>query len=519
VLSVVLLGDTASRLHRQGVRAERRGKDVEAFSLFSQAAGLRPLEAKYRQAAARLRQRALQTMAAWESPPSDLDSEPLPEEEDGEEPAGEESPTSVEIREAERAAEPIVLTPDAGTHTFDLRGDARALWEPVARAYGITVVFDADLPGGQAVRFRLENAGFRDAARALMALTNTFLVPLNTRAAMAAADTQAKRTELEPAIAALLPIPQVMSVEEANEVGRAVQQALDIKRLSVDATRRQVYVRDTVARVLAAKALYQELSRPRAEVILDIDLVSASRTGLVNLGLTLPTSFPVSGPAGRPLNQLAAGASLFGVAIGDSAFQADWSRSHAQLVSRVRLRAIDGLAANLHVGDKFPIVNAIFSPIVITDQIRDLERRGELRPPFPSFTFEDLGLVLKVTPRVHDSREVSLTVEAEFRVLAGTSLNGLPVISSRKFSSSVRLREGQAGLVSGLAVVQSSLAASGLGPLVLAPLASRSTRDKNDNELLLTITPRLSRLPPAEQREQKSFHFGSETRNDLILYP
>jgi general secretion pathway protein D len=524
LLALALGADEAERLYRQARRAEQNDKVLEAVGLYARAAGMRPGHPKYWAGLERLRVIFAQNLAALSpgrpavaviAPGDDaavrLDSPP---------------PTAAELREAEQPAVPVRLRPGSARRSFDLRGDARSLFEQVALAYGIRVAFDPDFLPGASIRFRMDEVTFREAIRALMTLTGAFVVPLDEHSLLVAADTQQKRNELERHAAALLPIPLVMSVEEANEVGRAVQQVLDIRRLAVDANRRQVYVRDTVTRVQLASALYEELARRRAEVLIEIELVSAARSDLTNLGTTLPTTFPVFNfstfggnrpPAGAgPLVGIGGGQTLLGIRIGDAALHADWTRAHGQLLTRFQLRATDGLPATLHIGDRYPIVNAIFSPIVITDQIRDLQNQGRLINPFPSFTFEDLGLICKVTPRVHDRREISLTIEAEFRVLAGASINGLPVISTRKFSSAVRLREGQSSLVSGLAVLQQVRTRSGLAPLgsipLLGPLFSRSSWQIDQSELILSITPRLTIAPPGDQFVSRSYHTGTEAR-------
>jgi general secretion pathway protein D len=518
LLACPIQADEAGRLYQEARKAEREGRPVEAFTWYARAAGLKPAEAKYRLAIHRLQPRVIQALEAAAPRAA--------------EPAGaavtveSEEVAEGEIGPAEQLAEPVQVRPREGPRSFHLEGDARTLYEVVASAYGVAAVFDPDLNPGPRVRFRMEDASFREAIRGLMALTATFVVPLNERSFLVAADNQQKRNELEPVMAALLPIPQVMTVEEANEVGRAVQQALDIKRLSVDAARRQVYVRDHVTRVRLASALYRELSRRRGEVMIDVELVSASRSNIVNLGTTLPTSFPVFNfstfgnnqpPTGEgALVRIGGGETLLGIRIGNAGWLADWTRTHGQFLSRFQIRATDGLPASLHIGDRYPIVNAIFSPIVITEEIRDLEQQGQLRTPFPSFTFEDLGLVLKVTPRVHDGREVTLTLEAEFRVLAGASINGLPVISARKFSSAVRLREGQSSLVSGLAVLQKVRTRSGFDPLARVPLVGWLFRkhlwQAEQTELVLSITPRLTMPAPAEQFVSRSYHYGAELR-------
>ncbi len=507
--------DPAARLYKEGRKAERQGDDLQAYTLITRAAGMRPQETKYRADSERLRVRAAQGLAsmglmqeaALLDPPSAYpatganldDSEPeVP------------PPSDVEIRKAENARGPIDLQPQPGRRNFDLPGNLRTVWEQVARAFGIDVVFDPELTGegGAPFRFRLDDADFRQALRALMTVTATFAVPVREHVMLVVKDTQPKRTEFDPMMEALLPIPQVISIEEANEIGRAVQQVLDIKRLAVDASRRQIYVRDTVSRVRLAQALYEELSRRRGEVMLEIELLGVSRSNLTNLGLTTATGFVAAQGSGGHVT-LGGGETLFGIQIADSNFEASASHAESRLLTSFRLRATDGLAASMHIGDHYPIVNAVFSPIVFTDQIRNLQQSGQLRPPFPSFTFEDLGLILKVTPRIHDSQEVSLSLEAAFRLLSGDSLNGIPVISDRKFTSAVRLREGQTSIISGLVVSQVTRSRSGLAGLLLL---SHNTWQFDYNELLVTITPRLISLPPADQFPQRAFYFGTDLR-------
>jgi general secretion pathway protein D len=523
VLALLLLAsaawaDQASQLYKQARRLEKEGDDLRAFAVLTRVIGMRPEVQKYQVAAERLRVRAAQSLAALGLPQQAQALDPvnryLPAAPEKRQSLGP-PPTDAELREAEQAAPPPELRPAPGPRSFHLRGDARVLYEQVFQAYGLNVVFDSDFTAGPPLRFQLDQVEFRDALHALMSVTGTFVVPLHERVALVAKDTQQKRTELEPTMAELLPIPQTVTPEEANEVGRAVQQVLDIRRLTVDPARRQVLVRDTVSRVRLARALYEELARSRGEIMLDVDLVSVSRETMANLGLTLPTAVPVTAGSRGPAN-LGGGETLFGIQVASAAFEADSLLSEARLLSRFQLRASDGLPASLHVGQRYPVANAIFSPIVITQQIQTLQQNGQLIQPFPSINFEDLGLVFKVTPRVHDSREVSLALEGEFRQLTGQSFNGVPVISDRKFSSSVRVREGEISIVSGLAVLRATRTRSGYAGLaqipILGHLFRRDTWDFEQDDLLITITPHLMIPPPGDQIAQRTLYCGTETR-------
>ncbi len=531
ILMIVLAGavnaDPASRLLQEARRAERRGDTVRAFFLYVQAAGMRPVDPKYRREMERLKPQALQGLGVLGSLQAGAVPAKTTAPGPAAEPANEGATLSpVEARQAVQAAEPPELHPSPGRRSFDLRGNLQSLYEQVARAYGLEVVFDPDLQPGNTVKFRLEDVDFYRAFPALMELTSTFVVPVNGRVALVAADNQNKRRDLEPMMAALIPIPQVMSVEEANEVGRAVQQAMDIRRLVVDANRRQVYLRDTVSHVRLAQALYQELARSRGEIMLEVELLNVSQSTLSHLGLTVPTQIPVTALSAignaappqlsGPYAAFGGGDSRFALQIGNADFQADWNKSDTQLLSSFRLRAIEGLPASLHIGDRYPILTSRYSPIVLTDEIRNAQQQGQFREPFPSFNFEDLGLVLKVTPRLHGDDEVSLALETEFKVLSGTSLNDLPIIATRRFNCTVRLREGEAGLVSGMAVAQVSRSWSGLWPFSRIPLLGRllraNTSQRDQSELLLVIRPRLTRASPASQFPSRAYYTGTEGR-------
>ena len=121
--------------------------------------------------------------------------------------------------------------------------------------------------------------------------------------------------------------------------------------------------------------------------------------------------------------------------------------------------------------------------------------------PPPSFSFEDLGFSLKATPHIHGMDEVTLDVEAEFKLLAGTAVNGIPVVANRQIKSTVTLKEGEWAMVAGMMNSsephhQRDRRASSV------PLIGRFLRQNNnsndDAEVMVVIKPRLLTPPPSE---------------------
>ena len=104
---------------------------------------------------------------------------------------------------------------------------------------------------------------------------------------------------------------------------------------------------------------------------------------------------------------------------------------------------LDGQAATLHVGEHYPIASNQYVGNT-TGQV------GTVYTPPPTITFEDLGLVLKITPSVHLDNEVTLDVDAEFKTLGATSpVSGIPIIASNKYTAKVRLEDGEWAVIAG----------------------------------------------------------------------
>jgi Flp pilus assembly secretin CpaC len=114
--------------------------------------------------------------------------------------------------------------------------------------------------------------------------------------------------------------------------------------------------------------------------------------------------------------------------------------------------------------------------------------------PYPGSEFIDLGLKIKATPALHDHDEVTLQLEFEIRALSGTSINGIPVITNRTVSQTVRLRENETSLIAGLLDKEETISLSGIPGFAnlpgLAYAFSTKTKSTTDNELLILVTPR-----------------------------
>lgn len=483
--------DQARRYYEAARRAQKAGDTLNAYLLAHRASSLEPQNAQFANLKTTLQVRANlpgETETARTRPtPSKADLVAI----------GEITPS--EAIEAREALEPPRLKRSPLKKTFDLRGEARTIIEQVATAYAVQVVFGGDYQPPPPVTYRMTDAGMEEAFRALELVTNSFFVPISEQVMIVERDTIQRRADTSPAMAVGVPIPERMSVQEAQEIVTAIQQTLEIRRISVDPGRRLVFMRDLAAKVIPARQLFHELSRLRAQVEIEVELLSTTKTSSLGYGLGLQTESPIvnfgdfMGNVGRAVGgftkyiAFGGGATFLGFGVGDASILATLTRSSAQSVLTSTVVAVDGQAAQLHVGDRYPIItNGYYGQTNGT---------GKVYTPPPTVNFQDLGLVLKVTPTVHSAGEMSLELEAEYNVLGADTANNIPVISRRKYQGKVRLQGGQWGVIAGLVKTSNARTGSGL-PF---PILRKNTIDKEDTELILLVKPKLTNLPPWEE--------------------
>jgi len=486
----------ATRVFQEGQKAERSGDLLRAYMLYARAAALDPSNlaiAAHRNQAGNLAIKSAQI--------HDVTTEPDPEA------AFFQMIQSLGAGQTDvfgsAAMAPHLASPPA-KKSFDLRGDAKSVFQQVGEAFGIQMLFEADYQGPALFPFQTGELSMLEALRILEAMTNSLVEPVNERTALVIRDTAQHRAEMTPTMSATIPIPERMAVQDAQEIVTAVQQTLEIRRIQVDPGRRQVFIRDSVGKVLLARELFRDLSRLRAQVEIEVELLTVTKNSSLGIGLTLPNSSAIvnfgsflqnaASPAGfAQFLAFGGGKSLFGLGVASAQAFATLSKNSAQTLLNAQIVAVDRQAASLNVGSRYPIATAQYMGAT----------GPTLTTPTPTVTFQDLGLVLKITPTVHDASEMSLDVDAAFTTLgANASGSGIPAIQQRKFQGTVRLHDGEWAVLAGLAQTTDSFTSSGIAGLasipILGHLFRNDTTQKNSDETLIVLKPRLINLPPWE---------------------
>jgi hypothetical protein len=514
--------ELALALAKRARKAQKSGQNAQAYLYYAEAMALQPTNRTYK-----ARMELLQTRATRESKP--LPQKPNWPADDSEvqppaEPAIEDvfdSLTAKELAQARELKEVPVLHAKPGKQNFDLTGDGRALFEKVAEVFGLQTVYDGDYPkAGPSIRFKVSGADYREAIHDLEAATGSFVIPLSGRLFMVAQDTPAKRNDLEQTMEITLSVPQAMTTQELTEIAQILRQATNIEKIAWESTESKIVLRDRVSRVVPAIALMNQLLSYRPEVMIDLEFLQVDRSDMANYGFTVSNNFSaiylgqilnnlVTAPSGvTSLLTFGAGKTLIGITAAQVQAMFNETISDSKSLYRAQLRASSGQAASLHVGEKYPVITGGYFGNVPSGT-------GTVYSPPPSFTFQDLGLEMKVTPIVNGLDSTTLSVETTFQVLTGDTVDNIPVIGNRGLKSQVSLKNGEWAVIGTLVGKTKSKATSGFWGLAQIPLLGRLfqqvSTDNEDSSVLIGIRPRLLSIPAGETAT-RALRVGSEQR-------
>ncbi|HYK48742.1 MAG TPA: hypothetical protein VEU94_03380, partial [Terriglobales bacterium] len=448
----------------------------------------------------------------------------------------------------------IQALPKDTVESFHFRGDSRQLLNQVAGAYGIIVTIDDSVVSRQ-VRFDVDDIGFYKAMQLAGAVTKTFWAPLQQKQIMVAADSTETRRLYDRMGMRTFYIPDASTPQALQDLVNVLRTVFEIKFVSSNAQKGTITVRAPVNVLEPASRFLEGLGSSHPGVMLDIRIFEVSRTLAHKFGLQIPNQFNLFNiPIGalgltlaggqsiqdlinqlissgginqanstglaallaqltggnpsilsQPVATFGGGMTLFGVSLGTLGAQLSRNESELRSLQHIMLRADQGKDATVNLGSRYPIINASFAPIFNTPAIAQAIGNNSFIAPVPSFTYEDLGVNLKVKPAVHGDSDVSLNVEIKVRSLTGTSTNGVPVIGNREYTGSINVRNDQPAVVAGYitSLEQHSLSGiPGIGQFpVLSRAAAANTSEKDNSEMLVVITPHIVSMAETQTSE------------------
>jgi general secretion pathway protein D len=331
--------------------------------------------------------------------------------------------------------------------------------------------------------------------------------------------------------------------------GIAVQPAI-----AGNKTANTITVRGTTSVVGILEKIIEQNDKPRAEVVIDVEILEVSRTRSKSYGLNLseyavggifsPETSPSSSttgatgttgstgstgttstangtsttpggsigksPAPFNLNTISRGVSTsdFYLAVPTAIVRFLESDNNTKIIAKPQLRGAEGTKLTLNLGSSIPVISTSYTPIATG---------GAGVNPLSSYQYKDVGVNIDMTPTVTLDGDIRLDLTLDNSQQGpDTSVGGVivPSFVQRKVSTRLRLRDGESNLLAGLLQQKESKGVSGFPGLIHVPFLSdlfaKNETSSDQTEIVMLLTPHIVRTHEITESDLRPIFIGSQ---------
>jgi general secretion pathway protein D len=433
------------------------------------------------------------------------------------------------------ASQPPELKPlSRAPVNLKMANDVKAIYDTVGKLAGITVIYDPDLQAKR-IPVDLNNVTLEQALDIVALESKTFWKPVTENIIMVIPDQAQKRRDYEEQVVRTFYLSNVAIPQDLTEITTGLRQILDLKRIQQVNAQNAIIIRDTPDKIALVDKIIRDIDKAKPEVIVQVQVLEARTDKLRNLGI-LPgqtasvainpnntTSSTSSSTTTTTTNNGVTLQQLTHLNQNDVVFTLPGATANfvltdtaTKILQNPELRAVDGQSAKLKIGDRVPVATGSFQAGV---GVGSTAGAGFVNPLVNTqFQYIDVGVNLDITPHVHPNHDVSLKVSVEISAVTGqASIGGItqPIISQRKVEHEIRLKEGEVSILGGLISRVDQRTLNGWPGLAKIPvmryLFSTDNIDRQEDDVLIVLNPRIVRLPDWTKVNLRAISAGTES--------
>ena len=417
---------------------------------------------------------------------------------------------------ARRETAPPLLDP-ASAEPLSLRfvdQSVQDILDFIGNATGVNINYDQQFQDRQ-YSVQLDGVTVAEALDQILMANQYFYKVLGPRNVIVAPDTPQKRQRYEDQVIRTFYISNADVLELSQLLTQIIRggQPMPVQpQIVPNEFSNTITVRATPAVAAVIEQVIAANDKPRAEIIVDIEILEINRERAREFGLDLGdysigAVFAPDANVGElstapdfgapPLAR--AGDFFFSVPSAVVDFlEAD---SETRVVAKPQLRGQEGAILTLNLGEEIPIPTTAFTPIAAG---------GATVNPLTSFDYRDVGVNVEMLPRVTFENEIILDLAVENSTL-GPSLSVagqlMPTFGSRKVETTLRLRDGESNLLAGLLREEDRRSLRGIPGLARLPIIRNLLSSNEDTirqtDIIMLLTPRIVRTHQLTQQERE----------------
>jgi general secretion pathway protein D len=421
-------------------------------------------------------------------------------------------PEIEKLRQQVRPPAPLLNPADRTPLKFSINNSSlRDILNFIGQQSGINIQYDQTFQD-RPYSVNLDNVSLEEGLQQILAVNGYFYKVLNPSTIVIAADTIPAHQKYDDLVMQVF----YLSHADPQEVSQALNSLMRLTAQTVPAiypnkSSNTVAIRATAAIVGVAEKLIRALDKPRAEVVIEVQILEVNRGRAKQFGINLsdyslgltfspevapPNTSGTIPPAAPPpfnLNTLSNGISTadFYLTVPTAFVRFLETDSRTKQLAKPQLRGAEGQELTLNLGDQIPVVSTVFGAAAAG---------GFANIPQSSFTYKDVGINIAMTPRVTYEGEIILDLSLESNNLgASISVAGqdIPSFGSRRIKTRLRLREGESNLLAGLLKDDQRKILTGFPGLIRVPglrsLFGATNDEISQTDIVMLLTPHIVR--------------------------
>src|SRR5687767_4170859 len=401
----------------------------------------------------------------------------------------------------------------------------------IGSSAGIRITYDQAY-ADKAYSIELEDVTVEEALQQIMSANQLFYKVVNPKTIIVINDRADKRQQYDDMVVRVF----YVSHADAQELSTLVTTLMRVPQMPVapvimaNKTANTITVRATTQVADIIERVIRSNDKPRAEVVIDVQILEVNRARAKQYGLNLnayalgfmfspevappntsapPTAAPPSPPPFN-VNTISQGVSTadFYMNVPTALVKFLETDARTKTIAKPQLRGAEGTKLTLNLGDDVPVLQTVFGAAA---------QGGFATIPQSSYTYRAVGVNVEMTPRVTYEGEIILELVVENSTVSGSINVGgqaAPTFGTRKVTTKLRMREGESNLLAGLLREEDRRTLSGFPGLLRLPVfkqfLSNNDQQITQTDIVMLLTPHIVRTHELTADDLSPIYIGTQ---------